>query len=279
MKTITVLMSTYNGSKYLREQIESVLAQTNVNVRLIVRDDGSKDNTLNILEEYAQSRKLQWYNGENLKPLGSFMHLLFNCPESSYYAFCDQDDVWLHDKLSKSLKKMEDVELCNPNKPIIIHTDMTVVDSELNVISKSFWDNNGIRPDILNKFEMLACYNGVNGCTILMNNTARKLIKERYFHQSVFIHDVMSSLIVSANGGIIDYVDEPTLLYRQHEGNVVGADHIQKYYYFQRFKNIFFVIHHNIENFKMVNNIGKISLPKYIYDKILYIFTKKHGIR
>lgn len=279
MKTIAVLMSTYNGSRYLREQIDSILAQKDVNVRLIVRDDGSDDNTLDILKEYAQSGKLQWYNGENLKPLGSFMHLLFNCPESDYYSFSDQDDVWLTDKLSKSVKRMIDVETSNPDKPIIVHTDMSVVDSELSITSKSFWDNNGIRPDILKTFEMLACYNGVNGCTLLMNNAARNLIKEKYFLQSLFIHDVMCSLIVSANGGIIEYVDEPTLLYRQHEGNVVGADHIQKHYYIKRFKNFFSVIHHNNVNFKMVNKIGRISLPKYIFNKISYIFTKKHGIR
>lgn len=272
-------MSTYNGSKYLKEQIESILAQEDVNVRLIVRDDGSKDCTLDILEGYAQSGKLQWYNGENLKPLGSFMHLLLNCHESDYYAFSDQDDVWLPNKLSKSLEKMHEVESSNPSKPVIVHTDMSVVDSNLNVTSKSFWDNNGIRPDVLNKFEMLACYNGVNGCTLLMNNSARKLIMEKYFQQSLFIHDVMCSLIVSANGGIIDYVDEPTLLYRQHEGNVVGADNYRSHYYIRRLKKIFFVLHHNYLNYKMVNKIGKISLPKYVCNKIGYIFTKKHGLR
>lgn len=279
MKTIAVLMSTYNGSRYLREQIDSILAQKDVNVRLIVRDDGSDDNTLDILKEYAQSGKLQWYNGENLKPLGSFMHLLFNCPESDYYSFSDQDDVWLTDKLSKSVKRMIDVETSNPDKPIIVHTDMSVVDSELSITSKSFWDNNGIRPDILKTFEMLACYNGVNGCTLLMNNAARNLIKEKYFLQSLFIHDVMCSLIVSANGGIIEYVDEPTLLYRQHEGNVVGADNYKRHYYLRRLRKIFFVLHHNYLNYRMVNKISNISLPRYVCNKIGYIFTKKHGLR
>lgn len=279
MITVAVLMSSYNGARYIKEQIDSVLAQEGVNVSLVVRDDGSSDNTPDILKQYEKDNKIAWYTGANLKPLGSFMHLLFHCEHADYYAFCDQDDVWLSSKLVDSLKVMQRNEIRTPHAPVIVHTDMTVVDNELNTMNKSFWDCDGIRPDILNNFIDLACYNGVNGCTILMNNQARDLIKEKYFEQTWFIHDVMCSLIVSANGGIIDYVDKPLVLYRQHGGNVVGADKEIKYRYFKRLKIIIPVIRNNFKNFVAVNQIGKVGLFDYLYHKIKYIFTKKHGIR
>lgn len=279
MKTVAVLMSTYNGEKYLREQIESVLKQEGVFVRLIVRDDGSSDKTTNILSDYERENKLVWYTGENLKPLGSFMNLLFTCDKFDYYAFCDQDDVWSSKKLWKSLSIMENDENNNPNRAIIVHTDMSVVDEDLNIIHRSFWDVNGIRPDILNNFIDLSCYNGVNGCTILMNNIARDVIQHHYFEQMQIIHDVFCALTVSANNGVIDYLDEPTVLYRQHSENLVGADHINKLRYLSRFLILNRVIANNYRNYLTAKRIGDINMLQYIIHKIRYIFTKKHGLR
>ena len=96
-KKVLILLSTYNGERYIKEQIESLLKQENVKVSILVRDDGSTDGTINILNEYQKQGKLKWYTGENLKPAKSFMNLVENAPEYEYYAFCDQDDVWLKD--------------------------------------------------------------------------------------------------------------------------------------------------------------------------------------
>lgn len=279
MSNVAVLLSSFNGGKYLREQLDSLTNQVDVSINIIVRDDGSTDETIDILCEYAEKGLLKWYTGENLKPLGSFMHLLLNCPPADYYAFCDQDDVWLPDKIKDTMALMMKDEKDYPNRPIIIHTDMKVVDSDLNVICDSFWECNGIRPEILNNFKDLACYNGVNGCTILMNNHARNIIKEKYFVQNQFIHDVFCALTVSANGGIIDYLDKQTMLYRQHLGNVVGVDHVTKYRYFKRLKSLIPVVINNYNNYVTVNRIGQISLISYVVHKVKYIFTKKHGIR
>ena len=97
-------MSTYNGQKYIRQQIDSILQQTNVEVNLLVRDDGSKDDTIKILDEYKQEGKLTYYTGPNLGPQLSFLNLLNNCPKADYYAFADQDDYWEKDKLSTAVK-------------------------------------------------------------------------------------------------------------------------------------------------------------------------------
>ena len=103
MERVIVLMSTYNGEKYLRNQIESLLRQVDVEIEILVRDDGSKDGTLGILEEYKNSReysgKLSYYVGPNVGPAKSFLDLIKHAPEAEYYALCDQDDTWLPDKL------------------------------------------------------------------------------------------------------------------------------------------------------------------------------------
>lgn len=275
MNIVTVLLSTYNGERYIREQINSVLNQEGVSVNLIVRDDGSADGTIDILKQYQDKGLLNWYTGENLRPLGSFMHLLFNCATSDYYAFCDQDDVWLPNKLLMSVQKMKQIEARFCGKPVLIHTDMYVVDSTLNVMNRSFWDFNGIRPDILNNFVDLSCFNGVNGCTILMNNNARNVIQSNYFPQKHFIHDVMCTLLVAGNNGIIDYVDEPTMYYRQHDNNVVGAVSHSISYYLKRLKSMPSIIKDNIDAFRIVNNIQHVSVWAFAFHKVRYIFIKK----
>ena len=109
MNKICVLMSTYNGDKYIIEQIESILNQKKVNVELLIRDDGSTDKTLEILEEYSKKYKnLKYYSGQNLKTARSFMDLLFRAGEYEYYSFSDQDDVWDLDKLTVGISYLKD---------------------------------------------------------------------------------------------------------------------------------------------------------------------------
>lgn len=96
MKTVSVLLSTYNGEKYLREQLDSLLVQQGVDLRIIARDDGSKDTTVEILKEYAgKDTRVSFFEGKNVGPAQSFFDLIMKSPDSDYYAFCDQDDVWI----------------------------------------------------------------------------------------------------------------------------------------------------------------------------------------
>ena len=129
MEKVCVLMSTYNGEKYLKEQIESILNQENIEVDILIRDDGSTDNTLNILENYTQKYKnIRYYTGENLRSAKSFMNLLFTVKEYDYYAFSDQDDVWKKNKLYTAVSKLkEGYDLYGGKK--------SIVDSELNILN------------------------------------------------------------------------------------------------------------------------------------------------
>lgn len=113
-KTVAVLMATYNGERFLREQLDSLLNQKDVTVKILVRDDNSKDSTVSILEEYKSKSLLQWYTGEHLGVEKNFLDLLRHAPEADYYAFCDQDDVWDDNKLSVAINHLRNLDL---NKP------------------------------------------------------------------------------------------------------------------------------------------------------------------
>lgn len=275
MEKVTVLLSTYNGGNYLVEQLDSLVAQRGVEVNILVRDDGSTDATQELLDEWQDKGALTWYTSENLGPGKSFMHLLKSAAPGGYYAFCDQDDVWLPEKLKLTMEKMQSVEKANPGKPVIVHTDMYVVDERLNVVHDSFWRSSGLRPDILRTFPYLCVCNSVNGCTIVMNSAARELILEKYVEQELIIHDVISALTVSYYGGIIDYVEAPTVLYRQHSSNVVGAVAYSKGRAIRnRLANIVKVLGRNVKVYKAVNKIGRINIFSYLYHKVKYMIIR-----
>ena len=275
MEKVTVLLSTYNGGNYLAEQLDSLVAQQGVDVDILVRDDGSTDNTRELLDKWQEKGALSWYTSENLGPGKSFIHLLKSAAPGGYYAFCDQDDVWLPEKLKLTMEKMLAVEKTNPGKPVIVHTDMYVVDERLNIVHDSFWRSSGLRPDILRTFPYLCVCNSVNGCTIVMNSTARELILEKYVEQELIIHDVISALTVSYYGGIIDYIEAPTVLYRQHSSNVVGAVAYSKGRELRnRFANLVKVLGRNVKVYKAVNRIGRINIFSYLYHKIKYMIIR-----
>ena len=110
MIDVVVLLSTYNGERYLRQQLESLINQKEVAVRILVRDDGSSDGTVKILDEFSADKKLEYYRGNNIGAADSFIDLLFSAPISSFYALCDQDDIWDDDKLSVAVKRLEHVK-------------------------------------------------------------------------------------------------------------------------------------------------------------------------
>ena len=140
---IAILMSTYNGERYLREQIDSLLSQTNKDWILYIRDDGSTDGTVLIVKEYEREYPYKIVLLEDgLGNLGSgcsFMQLLSSV-NSDYYMFCDQDDVWLSDKIEKTYLKLRTMESEDIGKSVVVFTDLYIVDKSLNIISNSLWE-------------------------------------------------------------------------------------------------------------------------------------------
>lgn len=216
-------MATFNGGKYLREQIQSVENQSYQNWRMLVSDDGSSDNTRDIVgSEMANDARIQWANndGEHSGSYANFMHLLRKS-NADYSMFCDQDDVWLPNKVEVTFEKMRELEEEFPDEPLMVFTDLEVVDESLNRVSESFDRMADIDPNRVKITDLLVA--GVApGCTMMLNKKLRDLANEYRNNGGVRVHDWWVSLI-AAGMGHIGYVPLATIKYRQHSNNQIGA--------------------------------------------------------
>ena len=222
---IYILLATYNGEKYFSEQIESLLSQTYQDWKLWIHDDGSKDNTVQIIRNYANQYPEKIVFLDDTISCGgakeNFSYLLNNIDKDfDYIMFCDQDDVWLPNRIELFLNEVEIQEKNNPNLPLVIFSDLIVVDDKLNVISNSMVKHQKLNPNIANSFELLKCQNVITGCAMLLNKKAFEVSTP--ISKNVLMHDWWIALIVSKLGKNI-YLDEKTILYRQHSNNVVGS--------------------------------------------------------
>lgn len=217
MIKVAVLMSTYNGEKYLCEQIDSIMSQTGVQVDLFVRDDGSSDATKKILAEYAENfSNIHIEFAENVGVGNSFMNLLYSVPDTfDYYSLADQDDIWEAEKL------VEAVNLIDSN--YLYSSNQECVDKYGNSIGLRYAKDAYIH---LTPESILEC-NMIAGCTMVLSNNFFKLITKEINRPSPSllrnrIHDVWIAMVASLFGGIV-YDTRSFINYRQHENNVVGA--------------------------------------------------------
>lgn len=213
MGSVTVLMSTYNGERFLCEQIDSILNQKDVEVNLLVRDDGSTDNTKAILQKYADQGKLQWYSGKNLGPGYSFLDLVHNAPEGNYYAFSDQDDVWNVEKLNTAVKMLDEY---SKDKPVLYYCTAQPVSVDLVPIAETT-----IRKPITTFSECLV-HNNIPGCTMVFSKAMFILLNE-YIGDNLVMHDDLLLKVCLAVGGTVIKGESKHVLYRQHGNNVVGS--------------------------------------------------------
>ena len=272
---IAILLATYNSEKYLKIQIDSILNQDYKDFYLYVRDDGSTDSTLFILDEYSSQFSNIFILHDKLtqrKSMGSFMWMLENV-KADYYMFCDHDDYWLSNKVSLSLEKMLFTESISPSRPVIVHTDLKVVNSDLQDICPSFWSFSKIKPDLLLDFNYLAVYNGLTGCTMMINAKARFVSLP--MNISGTMHDAWIGLKVIDSGGVIDYISVATILYRQHDNNVVGVKEVGTVrYIFNKIVRLNETLRFNSKRLKMVQNIRSFSIFQYIFYKYIYYLKR-----
>ncbi len=217
---VDILLATYNGEKYLAEQLDSILLQTHQNFQIIIRDDGSKDRTLAIIKEYQANypTKLKLITDQlgNLGVIKNF-EILLRASESKYLLFADQDDFWLENKVADSLKKIKEIE--EDEIPSLVFTDLKVVDQNLKLINNSFWNYQKINPE--NKsLNCLLNLNCMTGCTIIINQELKNLALP--IPKEVLMHDLWLGLIASSLGKVA-YLNQATVLYRQHNNNELGA--------------------------------------------------------
>lgn len=249
--SVAILMSTYNGEKYLKEQIRSIEDQDYKNWHLYIRDDGSDDKTTNIIEEYTKINKnISFINENNRNNIGvvrSFFELL-KLVNADYYMFCDQDDFWLKNKISLSVNAMRNV---SKNIPVCVHTNFKSVDNNL---EKEI--GNGHRY-VSEKFLDILFSNCVTGCTVMINDALKKMIYfEKLDFSRIHMHDWWLALIASEFGKII-YLDKKTVLYRQHKNNVVGSSGKSG------FLNLFLRLIHPSYDINEIKKLSNISLCFY----------------
>ncbi len=213
-------MATYNGEAYLPAQLDSILNQTNGDWVLYIRDDGSTDSTVSILCQYSllNPGRIKILE-DSIKHRGardSFMFLLSEI-EADYYLFSDQDDIWLPSKVQMSIDKVKDLEQRYPNLPIMIHTDLEIVDGNLNRIWPSFWNWRKFNVDLNKHFCFAPFGNVFTGCTMAFN----KELKRYCFPMPDFakMHDEWIGLVATKYGKV-DNIKVPTIKYRQHGENV-----------------------------------------------------------
>lgn len=246
MEQIDILMATYNGEKYLREQIESILNQTYKNIRLIISDDCSKDSTREILEEYERKdeRVKVYFQEKNLGYVKNFEFLLTKV-ENEIYALSDQDDVWLPNKIENTYNKLKDTN------SDLVFTDLEVVDESLQTMFPSFNDFMKLSRKIKkykSDYRMQYLYNCVTGCTLMSKKKFIEKIIPIPKNYKYVIHDTWIGLNVALSGKI-EYLDEKTIKYRQHGSNQVGTDKIShKFKKLEDVRNLFIEV--KLELFK-----------------------------
>lgn len=212
-------MTTYNGEKYIREQIESILSQTYTNWVLHIRDDASTDSTVAIVNSYAGKYpdKIKVYvNQSNTgSPKTNFFKLIMNS-EADVIFTCDQDDIWNNNKIEITLKEFVGVK-----KPLLVHTDLIVTDENNNTIYPSMIKSQHIdvRRTSLNN---IICQNIVTGCTMAFNKELKKILKEP---EGITVHDWWIAAVASIYGEI-RFIDTATIRYRRHSNNVCGAQNM-----------------------------------------------------
>ena len=274
-KKIAVLLATFNGARYIGAQLESLSRQSCDAFHVYVRDDGSTDSSGKLCDEIAQNddriKVIHKQNGglssvedggQRMGAAKSFMSLL-SVVDSDYYMFCDQDDVWLDFKIESTFARMQQVE--NGETPVVVATDLKVVDENLETIRESF--NVDLKIEVFRKHPQLICVRHVvTGCTMMLNRFAKMVSLP--MSDLATMHDEWVALCVHFNGGSISLLDEATICYRQHSSNTLGANQATRSF-FDRASS-----QSGRKQFKRAAKLlGKefgVSFPRFLLYKILY---------
>ena len=216
---VVILLATYNGESFLKEQIDSLLNQSYKDIKIVARDDNSSDKTLEILNFYDIEILEATKNIGACNSFGKLLEYALSNTNSEYFMFCDQDDVWEKDKIKNSLKKIKEMENSYGEIPLLVHTNLIVVDKYMKSINKSFWKYQNINPKF-NSLNRLLVQNTITGCTMMIN---KKLgVLSTPINNNAMMHDRWIGLVASVFGKI-GIIYDAQIQYRQHNENCIGA--------------------------------------------------------
>jgi glycosyltransferase involved in cell wall biosynthesis len=263
-------MATYNGGQYVGEQIDSLLCQTFDDWHLYIHDDGSTDDTEDIIRTYASEHPLKITIMKYPSQGGACRNFLsmLEKVDAPYYMFCDQDDVWLRDKTEKTFDRMKTLEQQQADRPLLVHSDLMLTDAQLNVTDMSFIRNQHIKIAAIKTFEDYAATNTVTGCTTLFNQYAKACIRRPY--DRAILHDAWLCLSVVAQGGVVSFIDEPLVKYRQHDNNTLGSTDMSQQTPLHKIRNIKQMIVDSIRHYREMNAVRPISIWSFIHAKNRY---------
>lgn len=211
MEKVAILLSTYNGEKYLEEQIESILNQTYKNIEIYIRDDGSKDKTVEILNKYKEKyNNINLEIGQNVGFINSFFSLLDMCNDAKYYAYCDQDDVWEKQKIEKAVGCLQKTD---ENKPAMFFSNVDYYDENMEFVAHAD------KKKIYNfRNSLVECV--TQGMTMVINKNAKDTIAKDKPKNCLF-HDWWTYMVCSGFGEIV-YDEESLVRYRRHGKSVTA---------------------------------------------------------
>ncbi len=230
MSGICVLLATYNGEKFIDEQLASLFSQTVLPNKIFISDDNSTDSTSSLVESWQKQYpniielhgNISGWHGH----VGNFAYLceLAKKSQCEYFLFCDQDDVWYPNKIEELLRKCHSIEqiskIADKTRAVLVHSDLEIVDEQLNTRALSFFKDQKLPDSNLHSMPKLLIQNVVTGCTTLFNRAlleaATPLPKE------VIVHDWWFAIVADLEG-VTAFVDSPLVKYRQHDNNSIGA--------------------------------------------------------
>jgi glycosyltransferase involved in cell wall biosynthesis len=257
-KSISIALTTCNGEAYLVEQLESFIRQTYSPYEVIICDDASDDRTVDIIMSYVAKLPIKLYqNKERIGVVNNFRQAISKCT-GSWVACCDQDDVWLPDKLSLSANAMEKID---GELPAAVYTDLTLTNATLEVIETSYWTMRNINP-AKETFYSILFGNIITGCTLLINRAMAIEVKK--MPDKAIMHDFWIACI-AYSWGRYAYINQPTVLYRQHYNNVTKNDKVNL---LTRVARLYKYIKSGFDNY-LSEEIGQANLFYKIYaDKL-----------
>lgn len=223
LSTVQVLLASYNGGAFLKPQVESIISQEGVTVSLLIRDDGSTDRSLEQITGLSDKITIKTHTSEKKGHLANFSALcqLALSESFNYFAFSDQDDIWHKNKLETCIKRLHELESEHgSNTPILIHSDLRVVDTQLHEMASSFIRFQGIPDPEKHSLEKFLHQNVATGCTFVFNRALLELASP--VPNEAIIHDWWFALVAKYYG-VIDFIDQPLIDYRQHQQNSIGA--------------------------------------------------------
>ncbi|BBV75617.1 glycosyl transferase [Raoultella planticola] len=243
-KKVSIVMATYNGDKYIRKQLDSILNNNKFEdyvEEFIITDDNSSDDTFSIIEEYEKNnKKIKSFRNTKKGVKNNFLNGISKT-RGDYIMLSDQDDIWHENKIERMFNKIESLNVDNNEKPILVFSDSRVIDNQLNVIEHSFFSYYDINPK-KHRLDDLFIRNVCQGCVTIFNKELIPFIKADSI-DNWYMHDWWFIMTASLYG-TVDFIDEPLIDYRIHDGNVAGGLR----------KNIFKKIKSSRENMERYKN-------------------------